>query len=123
MELTGGVSGVEWLIEAFGCTEARLRDRSALAALFHEIVDEMQLNPLGDPLWHQFPTTGGITGVWLLSESHLAVHSFPEFGSVCLNVFCCRERAPLDWQARLRDRLGATRVRVLECRRPYTGAP
>jgi S-adenosylmethionine decarboxylase len=37
-----------------------------------------------------------VTGVWLLSESHLAIHSFPEFRSACLNLFCCRERPSLE---------------------------
>jgi S-adenosylmethionine decarboxylase len=116
----GELSGIEWLIEGFGCSVAQLRDTAALGGLFAEIVADMGLHPLGEPLWHRFPTTGGITGLWMLSESHLTIHSFPEFGSVCLNVFCCRERAPLDWPARLAGRLGATRVRVNECRRPYT---
>jgi len=87
------VSGIEWLVEAFGCVESRLRDPAPLADLFAEIVAEMGLKPLGEPVWHRFPSPGGVTGVWLLSESHLTVHSFPEFGSLCLNVFCCRAGA------------------------------
>lgn len=63
-----------------------------LGDLFREIVAEMNLRPLGEPMWHRFPPPGGVTGVWLLSESHLTIHSFPEFRSIRLNVFCCRER-------------------------------
>ena len=37
----------------------------------------MDLHPLGKTSWHQFPNTGGITGVSLLTESHLACHTFP----------------------------------------------
>jgi S-adenosylmethionine decarboxylase len=113
------VSGIEWLVEAFGCIASRLRDPVVLSELFRDIVTEMRLKPLGEPTWHRFPSPGGVTGMWLLSESHLTIHSFPEFGSACLNLFCCRERAPLDWRARLSDRLGAKRVQVNELRRPY----
>jgi S-adenosylmethionine decarboxylase len=113
------VSGIEWLVEAFGCVASRLRDPDALGELFRDIVAEMGLNPLGEPTWHRFPAPGGVTGMWLLSESHLTIHSFPEFGSVCLNLFCCRERAPLDWHARLALRLGAKLVQVQEFRRAY----
>lgn len=113
------MSGVEWLIEASGCDEAGLRDARRLNDLFDAVVRAMDLHPIGDPHWHSFPVTGGVTGVWLLAESHLAIHTFPEFGSLCLNLFCCRERPPLDWQACLRDTLGAVDVRVTEVRRHY----
>lgn len=39
------------------------------------------------PLTSQFP--GGITGVVLLAESHLAVHTWPEHGRATLDVFVC----------------------------------
>jgi S-adenosylmethionine decarboxylase len=112
-------SGIEWLIEAFGCAESKLRDPLVLASLFRDIVAEVGLKPVGDPVWHRFPEPGGITGMWLLSESHLTVHSFPEFGSACLNLFCCRERPSIDWQAPLHERLGAQRVVERELRRPF----
>jgi S-adenosylmethionine/arginine decarboxylase-like enzyme len=31
----------------------------------------------------------GITGVVLLAESHLAVHTWPELGAVTLDVYVC----------------------------------
>lgn len=34
-------------------------------------------------------STGGVTGVVLLAESHLAVHTWPEHGVVTLDVFVC----------------------------------
>jgi S-adenosylmethionine decarboxylase len=33
--------------------------------------------------------TAGVTGVVLLAESHLAVHTWPELGVVTLDVFVC----------------------------------
>jgi len=113
------MTGVEWLIESFGCAESRLQDAEALAELFNEIVSSMKLHPITDPVWHRFPEKGGITGVWLLQESHLAVHTFPEYGSACLNVFCCTPRLPIAWADLLETRLGARETRVRECRRAY----
>jgi spermidine synthase len=43
--------------------------------------------------WHKFPdhagAAGGVTGMLLLAESHLAVHTWPELGGVTLDVYVC----------------------------------
>lgn len=112
------MNGIEWLIEAFGCDESSIRRAPDLAALFEHIVSAMDLHHIGTATWHEFPQ-GGVTGVWLLKESHLAIHTFPEYRSACINVFCCKPRQPLDWHAALGRFLGATHVQVREHRRPY----
>jgi S-adenosylmethionine decarboxylase len=53
------VSGIEWLVEAFGCSESALRDVALLADLFRDIVAEMSLKPLGDPVWHSLRAQAG----------------------------------------------------------------
>jgi S-adenosylmethionine decarboxylase len=113
------LAGIEWMIEAFGCTEAALRDSQRMQSLFNEIVSEMHLKPVGAPVWHKFSGGGGVTGVWLLQESHLTLHSFPEYGSLCLNLFCCRLRFPYDWEKRLPLLVGAKEVEVREYPRIY----
>jgi S-adenosylmethionine decarboxylase len=113
------MTGIEWLIEAFGCADARLRDRLQLSELFETIISRMELRPVGKPVWHVFPDNGGVTGIWLLQESHLAIHTFPEYYSACINVFSCMPRVPLDWPQFFFNSLGATDVRVRECERSY----
>ena len=112
--------GIEWVIEAHGCDAATLADVSRLERLFEQLTREMNLHPLGRSSWHQFPNTGGITGVSLLQESHLACHTFPEFGSLCLNLFCCRERADGDFEGIIKTELHAAFVRVRKIERPYS---
>ena len=113
------MSGIEWLVEAFGCSQAALQDQATMKRLFDLIVSDMRLKPLGEPVWHQFQETGGITVVWLLQESHLAIHSFPEYLSACLNVFCCKHRPSLNWEGRLPLLLGAAEIQVREYPRVY----
>lgn len=113
------MNGVEWVIDARGCDPAKLTDRSALAELFDGIVGDLSLNVVGRPMWHVFPGAGGITGLCLLSESHLAIHTFPEHGSLCLNVFCCRPRGDWDPESRLRRHVSATDVDVTRVHRHY----
>ena len=114
-----GATGCEWIVEAHGCDGRALADRTLLDRLFERIIKEMGLHPVAEPTWHQFPATGGVTGLSLLAESHIACHTFPEYGSLCLNVFCCRPRPDWDFDSCLRDEFGAQSVRVRRLERPY----
>jgi S-adenosylmethionine decarboxylase proenzyme len=68
----------------------------ALRALCLEAVEQAGLGAVAE-LFHRFvPAPGqpdgqacGITGVVLLAESHLAVHTWPELGAVTLDVYVC----------------------------------
>ena len=67
---------------------------------------------MGEPQWHTFPGEGGVTGLVMLTESHLACHTYPEFGVATFNLYCCRERPAWAWDERLRDMIGARDVQV-----------
>ncbi len=109
--------GVEWLVDAYGCEPAALRSRAALEGLFARIVAEAGLQPAEPAVWHEFPGAGGVTGLLMLMESHLACHTFPERGFAAFNLYCCRERPAWAWHEGLRAALGASDVRVTCTRR------
>lgn len=109
---TAASLGAAWIIDASGCEPERLRDPRGLRALLDRIVDELHLCPIGEPLIHKFGGEGGVTALLLLSESHLAVHTFPEVGAATLDLYCCRPRPEYPWRARLAEHLGATSVSV-----------
>lgn len=104
--------GTEWLVDAAGCDPAALGDVGALRAVFARAITELGLHPLGEPSWHKFPEPGGVTGLVMLTESHLACHTYPEFGTASFNLYCCRERPDWPWEERLREMIGARGVRV-----------
>jgi S-adenosylmethionine decarboxylase len=114
--------GIEWIVEARGCRPGALRDESVLQSLFAAIVRDLDLHPVGETRWHTFPGNGGITGLCLLSESHLAVHTFPEHQSLCLNLFCCRPRPDWNFENELQNRLGAAQVSVRKILRTYASS-
>lgn len=108
--------GTEWVIDASGCNAEALSDVNQLKLIFDRVIHDLELKVIGDISWHQFPEPGGVTGLALLSESHLACHTYPEFGAVSFNLYCCRNRTTWPWERMLRELLGATEVniRVLE---------
>lgn len=68
-----------------------MRDAAALAVLCRDAVVQSGLSGVAE-LFHRFGPAdeqSGITGVVLLAESHLAVHTWPELGGVTLDVYVC----------------------------------
>lgn len=47
--------------------------------------------------FHQF-SPQGVSGVVVISESHLAIHTWPEIGYAAIDVFTCGDRVD-PWQA------------------------
>ena len=105
-------TGTEWLVDAEGCSARLLRDIKTVRGVCEEVIADLDLRVVGHAMWHQFPQAGGVTGLYLLTESHLACHTFPESGIATFNLYCCNARPPFDWEQRLREVLGASRVWV-----------
>jgi S-adenosylmethionine decarboxylase len=122
--MTYGCAGSEWIVDAEGCDAQSLRSRALLEALFAEIVRGAGLTPLGPGTWHVFGGEAGVTGLQMLSESHLACHTYPEAGYAAFSLYSCRPaQESWPWSDRLAAALGATRVTVRTVRRgPVEGA-
>ncbi len=114
--------GTEWIVDAHGCDPCSLRSCAAHGQLFARAVEELGLHPVDEPVWHVFPGQGGITGVQLLNESHLACHTFPECGFAAFDLYCCRPRQEWPWSERLTGALGATQVCVRSLPRGELGS-
>lgn len=117
------IVGTEWLIDAADCRAHALREVETLRAVFSRVVEELNLHVVGDERWQQFPEPGGVTGLALLSESHLACHTYPEFRAATFNLYCCRARPRWPWEERLREMLGASDVVVRVIERGAAVAP
>lgn len=104
--------GTEWLVDAEGCSADALRQIDVVRRVCDGVITDLGLHVVGEPLWHLFPAPGGVTGLYLLTESHLACHTFPETGMATFNLYCCRPRQPFAWDPCLRDLLKASRVTV-----------
>ena len=74
------------------CDPALLTDGAQLADLCTTLTVAAGLTVVADR-WRRFPdhagSPGGVTGMLLLAESHLAVHTWPELGGITLDVYVC----------------------------------
>lgn len=111
------IVGTEWLIEAFDCEAENLRNLPLLQDVFACIVSDLGLKTLGEPLWHKFGGEAGVTGLLMLTESHLACHTYPEYQTATFNLYCCRTRPEWNWEENLRKLLGAKEVKITKIER------
>jgi S-adenosylmethionine decarboxylase len=94
--------GLHLTADLHGCALAQpaMTDVQALRALCLGAVQAAGLTAVGE-LFHRFPPLPnasndepqGITGVVLLAESHVAVHTWPERAAVTLDVYVCNFEA------------------------------
>ena len=84
------MDGLHLTADLGGCDTslAAMNDPHALRRACLQAVMDAGLNAVGE-LFHRFPAPGGVTGVVLLAESHVAVHTWPELASVTLDVYVC----------------------------------
>jgi S-adenosylmethionine decarboxylase len=82
-----------------------LRDAARIEALMREAADAARARVLAGH-FHVFGGEGGVTGVLLLAESHLSIHTWPEIGLAAVDAFMCgeaRAEVAVEW---LRAALG-----------------
>ena len=93
------MQGLHLTADLRGCAAGRpeMTDTASLRTLCLDAVERSGLTAVGE-LFHRFvPANGaapagapsGITGVVLLAESHLAVHTWPELEAATLDVYVC----------------------------------
>ena len=85
--------GRHLLADFHGVAPARLADLAAIEALLRAAAATAGATPVGGH-FHPFGPGLGVTGVLLLQESHISIHTWPEAGFAALDVFMCGTARP-----------------------------
>lgn len=64
--------------------------------------------------FHKFSPSGGISGVAVLSESHISVHTWPEHDFAAFDIFMCGSAQPLEALKALRVQFQPKKVQYQE---------
>jgi len=91
----------------------RLDDLDHIEATLRRCVDEAGATLLHIHL-HHFEPNGGVSGVAVLAESHISIHSWPENGYAALDVFMCGNAEPDKCVPVLREAFKPSRIAVSE---------
>ncbi|MEM0905964.1 MAG: adenosylmethionine decarboxylase [Pseudomonadota bacterium] len=63
---------------------------------------------------HHFDDNGGVSGVAVLAESHISIHSWPEHDYAALDIFMCGETQPENCIDVLREAFSPDQIAVSE---------
>ncbi|MFH1383092.1 MAG: adenosylmethionine decarboxylase [Chloroflexota bacterium] len=108
--------GKHLLLEFKDCDRKKLDDLSFLKNALLSAANEAGAQVLGES-FHQFEPQG-VSGVVIIAESHLFIHTWPEWGYAAVDIFTCGNRVQPDKAARvIVEKLGAKNHSILEIQR------
>ena len=114
-------AGKHWLVEFYGARA--LGDAAAIRRALRGAVKVSGVTLLKIQL-HHFGPGRGVTGVALLAESHISIHTWPERKYAALDIFMCGARSnPKAALETLREFFEPRAVYVRRFRRSADGRP
>jgi len=109
--MSTGTTALHILLDCFDCDPDMLQDQDFLRKVLEETAVENHLTILNG-VFHRFQPHG-VSGVLLISESHISIHTWPEHAYAAVDVFSCRPGiSPAEVKASLERRLRPGRIRV-----------
>jgi len=108
--------GRHMLLELFDCDAEAINSLDVVKSAMVEAAKRAQAT-IVDVVFHEF-NPFGISGVVVIAESHLAIHTWPEYRYAAVDVFSCGEvLQPKEAVDYLVEQLGAARASIVELQR------
>lgn len=79
--------GIHLLAELYGCPQNKLNDPDWLDRKLVAAANEAGATVVNSSFHHFSPQ--GVSGVVIIAESHITIHTWPEIGYAALDVFTC----------------------------------
>ncbi len=110
------VLGQHILVEFYDCNSSLLNDENKIKAYMEEAAVKSNATVVNS-VFHMF-NPHGVSGVVVIAESHLAIHTWPEYNYAAVDLFTCGTSVN-PWIAFeiLRDRLEAEEFTTKELKR------
>jgi len=104
------------LVEYFGCNRKILNNLDSIKRYMDEAAIQSGAT-IVDNVFHLF-NPHGVSGVVVIAESHLAIHTWPEYGYAAVDLFTCGETVD-PWKAFefLKEKLGSNHSTTMEMKR------
>ncbi len=81
------VLGCHLLLELKDCNPKLLNDLSYIRQAMIETAQDVGATIVGESFHHFSPQ--GVTGILAIAESHISIHTWPEYGYAAADIFSC----------------------------------
>jgi S-adenosylmethionine decarboxylase len=90
----GETFGMHLMLDGYGCEQKKLESEDFVRTFLIEFPENIGMTKLMSPYvsryWGTDSKTWGLSGFVLIAESHVSIHTFPQEGSISVDVFSCR---------------------------------
>jgi S-adenosylmethionine decarboxylase len=87
--------GPHLILEAYGCPKDKLADLGLMSQTLDAYPTQLEMTKIMPPYVFTYrgsvPDDWGVSGIVLIAESHISIHTFPDKGFATLDIFSCRE--------------------------------
>lgn len=87
--------GPHLILEAYGCPKDALGSLTRVSEVLDAYPEKLDMTKIMPPYVFKYtgtvPDDWGVSGVVLIAESHISIHTFPDKGFVTLDIFSCRD--------------------------------
>lgn len=87
--MTSSYTGTHIILDIYDIEDnEKLKFKDDIIPILNNIVNKFKLNVVDDAIYQFQPF--GVTGVYVLSESHLSIHTFVEEKKVAIDLYTCK---------------------------------
>lgn len=114
--------GRQILVEYYDCDQSKINDVSFVETALIQAAKASKATLISHN-FHKF-SPYGISGVVVIAESHIAIHTWPEYNYAAVDIFTCGETIdPWIIQERLKENFGSKNVSSMEMKRGMFKVP
>jgi len=93
------IIGRHIIAELYGVSKDLISKEESVRSIMEDVVREVGLTKVGS-VYKQF-NPHGVTGIILIAESHISIHTWPEYELVNLDIFTCGDAEKAEISFRL----------------------
>ncbi|MCS7249590.1 MAG: adenosylmethionine decarboxylase [candidate division WOR-3 bacterium] len=80
---------VHIVADFYGIRKDIISHMKPVKKILREAIEKAKLSVIGSRFFQFNPH--GVTGIFLLKESHVSIHTWPEYGYAAIDIFTCKD--------------------------------